>query len=222
VDWILRNERYLGRQIWEQRGVEREPSTGRKIMRPRPRGEWKVVARPELRIISDALWDRVQRTKREVREPRSTCDPRRKLSSRPLGRHWPVRFVRTGLFVCTRGGSLPRLGCESGLLEGAIGPVKWRRPAHEWGGLSLQQLGTNLGPKPPKHWVKRGFRRHQKARRVNCVGLLAKSAKPPSPVQIRAAPPILRSRTRRRGRGRADQWLLLNRRLDEIERGLPR
>ena len=41
VDRILRNERYLGRQIWGQQAVEREPSTGRKLMRPRPRSSGK-------------------------------------------------------------------------------------------------------------------------------------------------------------------------------------
>jgi hypothetical protein len=55
-------------------------------------------------------------------------------------------------------------------------------------------IGSKLGPKPPKHRVKRGFGRYQKARRVNNIDFLAKSAKPPSPVQIRAAPPkILRN-----------------------------
>lgn len=33
---ILNNERYLGRQIWGQQAAEREPTTGRKIMRSPP------------------------------------------------------------------------------------------------------------------------------------------------------------------------------------------
>src|SRR4026209_2875819 len=51
------------------------------------------------------------------------------------------------------------------------------------------KLGSNVGPKPPKERAKRRFGRYQKARRANNIGLLAQSAKPPSPVQIRAAPP---------------------------------
>ena len=54
---------------------------------------------------------------------------------------------------------------------------------------SYPKLRTNLGPQPPKHGVKRGFGRHQKAGRVNNIDNPAESAKPPSPVQIRAAPP---------------------------------
>ena len=52
VSRILQNERYLGRQIWGQRSVEREPGTGRKFMRSNPREEWRVQERPDLRILS--------------------------------------------------------------------------------------------------------------------------------------------------------------------------
>ena len=68
VDRILKNERYLGRQIYGQQAVDREPSTGRRIMRNRPRSEWKIIERPELRIISDDVWARTQATRKEVRE----------------------------------------------------------------------------------------------------------------------------------------------------------
>jgi site-specific DNA recombinase len=68
VDRILKNERYLGLQIYGQRAVERDPSTGKKIMRPRPRSDWKVIRRPEMRIVSDELWERTQATRKAVRE----------------------------------------------------------------------------------------------------------------------------------------------------------
>jgi len=42
----------------------------------------------------------------------------------------------------------------------------------------------------PKHQGKPGIIRDQRTRPVNKIDNLAKSAKPPSPVQIRAAPPI--------------------------------
>ena len=64
VDWLLKIEQYVGRQIWGQRGVERDPSNGREFQRRRPRSEWKIVNRPELRIISDEVWERVEATKR--------------------------------------------------------------------------------------------------------------------------------------------------------------
>ena len=54
---------------------------------------------------------------------------------------------------------------------------------------ALSGLGNNLGTLTPKHQVKRGSRADQKAERINKIDVPALSAKPPSPVQIRAAPP---------------------------------
>ena len=48
-------------QIWGQQSVEHEPGTGRKIMRDNPRSEWRVEDRPDLRIVSDELWNRFNR-----------------------------------------------------------------------------------------------------------------------------------------------------------------
>jgi site-specific DNA recombinase len=65
---VLQNERYLGRQIWGQQFVDHEPGTGRRIMRDNPRSEWRVEERPELRMVSDELWNRVQQTRSEIRK----------------------------------------------------------------------------------------------------------------------------------------------------------
>src|SRR5687768_13660032 len=51
------------------------------------------------------------------------------------------------------------------------------------------ELGNNVGTMTPKHREKRGSRADQKAGRINKIAVPALSAKPPSPVQIRAAPP---------------------------------
>ena len=50
-------------------------------------------------------------------------------------------------------------------------------------------LGNDLGTMAPEPRVNEGSRANQKTRRVNKIDNLALSAKPPSPVQIRAAPP---------------------------------
>ena len=63
---LLANDRYLGKLIWGRTRVERNPSTGRKVQRPVPPGEWQVGERPELRIVSDELWERVQRRREQV------------------------------------------------------------------------------------------------------------------------------------------------------------
>ena len=53
---------------WGQQSVEHDTGTGRKIMRDNPRSEWRIEERPELRIISDELWNRVQQTRSEIRK----------------------------------------------------------------------------------------------------------------------------------------------------------
>src|SRR5579864_1475156 len=54
-------------------------------------------------------------------------------------------------------------------------------------------LGTAWEQSPPEYPLKRPISRNQKARRVNHLRVAAQSAKPPSPVQFRAAPPLLNS-----------------------------
>jgi hypothetical protein len=71
----------------------------------------------------------------------------------------------------------------------------WRR-RKDWG--LMREVETNSRPLPPKHRVRRGPCTDQKARRATTIASLTKSAKPPSPVQIRAAPPkfLRKSRVR--------------------------
>ena len=54
---------------------------------------------------------------------------------------------------------------------------------------SPRTLGNNLGTDTPEYRVTLGSRADQKAGRINKISFPALSAKPPSPVQIRAAPP---------------------------------
>jgi hypothetical protein len=56
---------------------------------------------------------------------------------------------------------------------------------------SVGDCGNNLGTITPEHQGRRGSSADQKAGRINNIDVPALSAKPPSPVQIRAAPAIL-------------------------------
>ncbi len=57
---ILRNERYRGIVVWAKTKKIRNPQTGRRIQRMRPKAEWIRVEQPELRIVSEKLWKAVQ------------------------------------------------------------------------------------------------------------------------------------------------------------------
>ena len=55
---ILQNERYRGLQIWGQTASERRPGTNQRVLRKRPRNEWQIAERPDLRIVDDTLFHR--------------------------------------------------------------------------------------------------------------------------------------------------------------------
>ncbi len=57
---MLRRELYVGRIVWNRSRFVKQPGTNKRVRRERPRSEWRIVDQPELRIIDDALWNRVQ------------------------------------------------------------------------------------------------------------------------------------------------------------------
>ena len=52
---MLRNELYLGHVIWNRSQFVKQPGTNKCTKRERPRNEWKITERPELRIVSPEL-----------------------------------------------------------------------------------------------------------------------------------------------------------------------
>lgn len=57
---ILLNERYIGRWIWNQRRWVRVPGRNARRALDRPASEHVVTELPELRIVSEELWERVR------------------------------------------------------------------------------------------------------------------------------------------------------------------
>ena len=57
---VLNNELYVGRYIWNRSQWVKDPDTGKRQRLVRPREEWLVEERPELRIVSDDLWEAVR------------------------------------------------------------------------------------------------------------------------------------------------------------------
>jgi site-specific DNA recombinase len=53
---MLRNEIYVGLLIWNRAHFVKKPGTNKRVRRERPRKDWKVASRPELRIIGEDLW----------------------------------------------------------------------------------------------------------------------------------------------------------------------
>jgi hypothetical protein len=62
---ILNNEIYIGRYIRNRRRGRKKRRSGDREFLLRPSDEWIVVPHPELRIVSDELWDKVKARQRE-------------------------------------------------------------------------------------------------------------------------------------------------------------
>lgn len=87
---ILRNPIYKGEVTWNKRHGKKRPGTGKRVQKRRPESEWVRVRDESLRIVSDALWNRVQkRMQAKVRNPDG---------GRKVGR--PPKYLLTGLLKC--------------------------------------------------------------------------------------------------------------------------
>jgi len=57
---MLRRELYTGRIVWNRRHFIKKPGTNKRVSRERPKSEWLILEKPELRIIDETLWQQVQ------------------------------------------------------------------------------------------------------------------------------------------------------------------
>jgi DNA invertase Pin-like site-specific DNA recombinase len=67
VKRLLQNEKYTGKLIWGKHQSVRRPGSHQRVARPVPKEEWRVRDCPDLRIIDDDLWARVQARRTEIR-----------------------------------------------------------------------------------------------------------------------------------------------------------
>ena len=58
---ILNNELYIGRLVWNRLRYIKDPDTGKRVSRLNDREDWIIQDVPELRIIEQALWDKVKK-----------------------------------------------------------------------------------------------------------------------------------------------------------------
>ncbi len=89
---ILRRELYIGRNIWNRRKSKKVPGTSKRVYEIRPESEWIITDHPDLRIIDDVLWHKVQT---RLKQARANAHPNQ---LRRRGR--PSRYLLSGLMVC--------------------------------------------------------------------------------------------------------------------------
>jgi hypothetical protein len=57
---MLRRDLYVGKVVWNASRFVKTPGTNKRVRRARPESEWRIVPNPELQIVSDEIWTRVQ------------------------------------------------------------------------------------------------------------------------------------------------------------------
>ena len=57
---ILNNSIYTGQVVWNRFRWDKNPETGKRVPRLRPRDDWVVREHPELRIVPQGLWEQVK------------------------------------------------------------------------------------------------------------------------------------------------------------------
>jgi site-specific DNA recombinase len=79
---ILQNELYAGRIVWNKVRMAKDPATGRRVSRPNPESEWHRTERPDLAIVDQDLFSRVQarKSERSVAQKTGVPVPRHMLS----------------------------------------------------------------------------------------------------------------------------------------------
>lgn len=112
---ILNNELYAGVRAWNHKHSVKDPSTGKEVMRLNPESEWLRNEVPELRIVSDALWQAVKRQQQELAQRyASVREAAQSRSAQGLRR---PAYLLSGLLECgTCGGAYAivvddRYGC---------------------------------------------------------------------------------------------------------------
>ena len=68
IKQITNNELYRGVRHWNRTQRVLNPADGKKNKRVKPKSEWVRVEVPDLRIVSDELWERVQRVNSQMKD----------------------------------------------------------------------------------------------------------------------------------------------------------
>jgi site-specific DNA recombinase len=123
---MLRNELYRGVRVWNRTVKARNPETGRKVSKARPKEEWERVEVPKLRIVSEELWNAVQARIELVNGKLGAA--RLGGMNRTVGSR---SYLFSGLLVC--GECTSRLVIISG--RGKRGYVKYGCPSHRYRGV---------------------------------------------------------------------------------------
>ena len=112
---MLRRELYIGKRVWNQKKFVKTPGTNKRVARKRPESEWRVQEVPELRIVSDELWARVQDRLNRIKAIYAESG-RKPVNRGSSSQYLLSGFLRCGscganLIIVSGGGKGARYGC---------------------------------------------------------------------------------------------------------------
>ena len=97
---ILNNELYVGRLVWNRQRFIKDPATGKRQARPNPPEAWVIEEVQHLRIIDDALWQRVKRRQGAIRDDILTARDDSPSNAPKVEAGRRARYLFSGLLEC--------------------------------------------------------------------------------------------------------------------------
>jgi site-specific DNA recombinase len=102
---VLNNPTYIGQVVWNRTTWVKDPDTGKRRPVARPQTEWVVRNAPELRVVSDELWEAVRRRQRAQSDTIGERVGAGISHDRARRRGRGPKFLFSGLLVCGECGS---------------------------------------------------------------------------------------------------------------------
>ena len=126
VHRLLRNEKYVGRWIWNRSQTRRDPKTGRRRQFPKPESEWMISTDDSLRIVPQELWDRVQKRLAEVEKTWPVKKGRQGFQTQTASRvvEYPAELLSGGMVCGVCGAGISKVSGKSGGYYGCFGAVR--------------------------------------------------------------------------------------------------
>ena len=126
VHRLLRNEKYVGRWIWNRTETRRDPKTGRRRQFPKPESEWFINEDQALRIVPQRLWERAQRRMESVRKVWPGGKGKRGFQGQRGGRvaHYPTDLLSGAMSCASCGATIAKMSGKNGGYYGCLGAKK--------------------------------------------------------------------------------------------------
>ena len=126
VSRILRNEKYIGRWVWNRTESRRDPKTGRRRRFPKPEAEWIIRHEAALRIVPQSLWDTVQLRIAETSRTWPGGKGKRGFETQKGGRveHYPTHLLSGSMICGACGAAIAQVSGKSGGYYGCLAASK--------------------------------------------------------------------------------------------------